>query len=132
MRALMEDYRGRCTSAFLNDQNFAITIGKPGMADGRTVGTVHVSDLAGAGSALAPRAGIAVGREDPLSRVHRLAVWLVSMRVKSTSSQSSTGVKLTHGTTPGSAEGGTWLQPSSRSARAMDPSNALMCIERLS
>jgi hypothetical protein len=25
----MEDYRGQCSSAFLNDQNFAITIGKP-------------------------------------------------------------------------------------------------------
>ena len=46
----------------------------PGMADGRTVGTVHVIDLEGSGSALASRAGIAVGREDTLARVHRLAV----------------------------------------------------------
>ena len=35
---------------------------------------VHVIDLERAGSALAPRAGIAVGREDTLARVHRLAV----------------------------------------------------------
>ena len=102
------------------------------MADGRTVGTVHVIDLEEAGSALAPRAGIAVGREDTLSRVHRIAVWSVCMRVKSASSHSSTSVTLTHGTAPGSAAGGTWLQPSSRSARARDPSNACMHIERLS
>src|SRR5262249_2535492 len=46
----------------------------PGMADGRTVGTRHGSDVGGAGSALAPRAGMAVGREDTLARVHRIAV----------------------------------------------------------
>jgi hypothetical protein len=73
------------------------------------------------------------GRDDALARVHRIAVWLVCMRVKSASSHASTGVTLTHGIAPGSAAGGTGLQPSSsRSARARDPSNARRRIERLS
>jgi hypothetical protein len=57
--------------------------------------------------ALALRAPASHGRYDALSRVHRIAVWSVSMRVKSASSHSSTGVKLTHGIAPGSAMGGT-------------------------
>src|SRR5207237_1928481 len=93
---------------------------------------VNVINLERSGGALAPRAPASQGRDDALARVHRIAVWSVCMRVKSASSHSSTGVKLTHGTAPGSAEGGTWLQPSRRSARAMDPRNAFMRIERLS
>src|SRR5262249_51002836 len=93
---------------------------------------VDMVNLERSGGALAPRAPASQGRYDALARVHRLAVWSVCMRVKSASSHSSTGVKLTHGTAPGSAEGGTWLQPSNRSARARDPSKALRRIDRLS
>src|SRR6516162_5407109 len=93
---------------------------------------VHMVNLEGAGGALAPRAPASQGRDDALARGHRIAVWSVWRRVKSTSSYASTGVKLTHGTAPGRAAGGPRLQPSSRSARARDPSKALRRIERLS
>src|SRR5262245_41179430 len=82
---------------------------------------VHMVNLQ-PGGALAPRAPASQGRYDALARGHRIAVWSVWRRVKSTSSHASTGVTLTHGTAPGSAAGGTWLQPSSRSVRARDPS----------
>jgi hypothetical protein len=94
---------------------------------------VNMVNLERSGGALAPRAPASQGRDDALARVHRMAVWSVCMRVKSASSHSSTGVKLTHGIAPGNAAGGTGLQPSSsRSARARDPSKALRHIERLS
>src|SRR4030095_9446386 len=92
----------------------------------------NMVNLERSGGVLALRTPASQGRYDALSRVHRIAVWSLWMRVKSASSQSSTGVKLTHGIAPGSAAGGTWLQPSSRTARVRDPSNALMRIDRLS